>query len=70
MKELDLMLAGWVRTRYEQASEAERSHFLSLLELPDPQLVRYLLAADRPDSPELAAAVEAVRSSGGVMSTT
>jgi succinate dehydrogenase flavin-adding protein (antitoxin of CptAB toxin-antitoxin module) len=69
MKELDLMLAGWVRARYQQASEAERSHFLSLLELPDPQLVRYLLGAERPDSPELAAAVEAVRSSGGVMST-
>jgi succinate dehydrogenase flavin-adding protein (antitoxin of CptAB toxin-antitoxin module) len=62
MKELDLMLAGWVRARYEQASEAERRGFLSLLELPDPQLARYLLGGERPDSIELATAVAAVRS--------
>jgi antitoxin CptB len=68
MKELDLMLAGWVHARYEQASEAERSHFLSLLDLPDPELVRYLLGEERPDCPELAKAAAAVRSSAGVMS--
>jgi succinate dehydrogenase flavin-adding protein (antitoxin of CptAB toxin-antitoxin module) len=69
MKELDLMLAGWVQTRYQQASEAERSRFLSLLELPDPDLVRYLVAGERPDSPDLAAAVAGVRSSAGIMSS-
>jgi succinate dehydrogenase flavin-adding protein (antitoxin of CptAB toxin-antitoxin module) len=69
MKELDLMLAAWVRERYEAATEAERSHFLSLLELPDPELVRYLLGGERPDSPALAAAVAAVRASAGIMSS-
>jgi succinate dehydrogenase flavin-adding protein (antitoxin of CptAB toxin-antitoxin module) len=68
MKELDLMLAGWVSHRFELATGSERSQFLALLELPDPDLVRYLLGAERPTSPELAAAVDAVRSSAGVMS--
>jgi succinate dehydrogenase flavin-adding protein (antitoxin of CptAB toxin-antitoxin module) len=68
MKELDVMLSGWVRTRFDQASERERSQFLSLLELPDPQLLRYLLGGDRPDCPTLAAAADAVRASAGVMS--
>jgi succinate dehydrogenase flavin-adding protein (antitoxin of CptAB toxin-antitoxin module) len=68
MKELDLMLAGWVEQCFERASRPERSQFLSLLELPDPDLVRYLLGAERPASPEVAAAVEAVRASAGIMS--
>jgi antitoxin CptB len=67
MKELDLMLVGWVRARFDQASETERLQFRSLLELPDPELVRYLLGGERPDCPTLAAAVEAVRSCVGVM---
>jgi succinate dehydrogenase flavin-adding protein (antitoxin of CptAB toxin-antitoxin module) len=68
MQELDLMLAGWVSQRFEHATGLERSQFLALLELPDPDLVRYLLGAERPTSPELLAAVDAVRSSAGVMS--
>jgi antitoxin CptB len=68
MKELDLMLVGWVRARFDQASDTERSQFLSLLELPDPELVRYLLGGERPACLDLAAAVEAVRSRVGVMS--
>jgi succinate dehydrogenase flavin-adding protein (antitoxin of CptAB toxin-antitoxin module) len=60
MKELDLMLSGWVRARYAQADEQQRARFLSLLDLPDPDLVRYLLGGQRPPSPELTAAVDAV----------
>jgi succinate dehydrogenase flavin-adding protein (antitoxin of CptAB toxin-antitoxin module) len=69
MKELDLMLAAWVRARYETATESERSHFLALLDLPDPDLARYLLGAERPHSPGLAAAVAGVRASAGIMSS-
>jgi succinate dehydrogenase flavin-adding protein (antitoxin of CptAB toxin-antitoxin module) len=68
MKELDLMLAGWVSQRFELASAPERTQFLALLELPDPDLVRYLLAGEPPASPELAAAVDQVRASAGIMS--
>jgi antitoxin CptB len=64
MKELDLILERWVRERYERASELERSQFQSLLELPDPELVRYLLGRERPDSPWLAEAVNTVRPGG------
>jgi antitoxin CptB len=69
MKELDLMLAAWVQKRYEAATQAERAHFQSLLDLPDPDLVRYLLGGEEPDSPDLAAAVAGVRASAGIMSS-
>lgn len=57
MKELDLLLQGWLERRYPQASGAERALFERFLELPDPQLACYLLRHEIPDDPELAALV-------------
>jgi antitoxin CptB len=57
MKELDLLLRDWLDTRFEAASEAERGGFQALLELPDPQLARYLLGNDTPSDPAIAALV-------------
>jgi antitoxin CptB len=51
MKELDLLLSGWLETQFERASEAQRGQFEALLELPDPQLARYLLGGERPEGP-------------------
>jgi succinate dehydrogenase flavin-adding protein (antitoxin of CptAB toxin-antitoxin module) len=68
MKELDLMLARWVHARFDQASPIARRQFRSLLELPDPELIRYLLGGEEPDSPEVAAAVSDVRASNQLMS--
>jgi succinate dehydrogenase flavin-adding protein (antitoxin of CptAB toxin-antitoxin module) len=68
MKELDLMLVRWVHTRFDQATLTERSQFRSLLELPDPELIRFLLGGEEPDSPEVAEAVRAVRASNQLMS--
>ena len=36
MKELDLILQGWLERRYAGASAAERALFAQFLELPDP----------------------------------
>jgi antitoxin CptB len=57
MKELDLVLQGWLDRRYPHASGAERALFARFLELPDLQLAGYLLGHEIPDDPALAALV-------------
>jgi antitoxin CptB len=69
MRELDLLLLGWLDSHYEGASEAQRAQFEALLELPDPQLARYLLGTERPERAELAALVEAILSRARIMSS-
>ena len=69
MKELDLLLAGWLERQFDGASDAQRGLFEALLELPDPQLARYLLRGERPGSGALATLVESIRAPGGIMST-
>jgi antitoxin CptB len=70
MKELDLLLAGWLDTRFEQAGEDLRREFEALLELPDPLLALYLLGGQRPERADLAALVEGIRGRTGIMSST
>ena len=55
MKELDLLLVRYVRTRYSSAPSDERIAFAEFLELPDPDIARYLIAGDVPDDPRHAA---------------
>ena len=43
MRELDELLLHYLEHRYEQADAAEKRAFRSLLELPDPDLIGYLL---------------------------
>ena len=62
MKELDILLVRYVRERLSAASSAERDAFAEFLELPDPDLVRYLLAGDVPNDPRHAAVCRAVLS--------
>jgi len=54
MKELDLVLERWLEQYYPRASPAERAAFAEFLELPDPELARYLLGGARPDHPDFA----------------
>lgn len=61
MRELDLMLGGWLECCFERASLQQRAEFERLLELPDPDLEDYLLWGVRPNEPERAALVEAIR---------
>ena len=50
MKELDALLTAYLESHYPQADEAEKAAFRALLELPDPELVGYLLQRRRPES--------------------
>jgi antitoxin CptB len=69
MKELDLLLSGWLETQFERASAAQRGQFEALLELPDPQLARYLLGGQRPERADLTAAVDSILAGSRIMSS-
>lgn len=58
MKELDVLLTGWLDRRWSAASAAERQAFESLLEQPDPQLLAWLFGRERPADPPTADIVD------------
>ncbi|HEU4499832.1 MAG TPA: succinate dehydrogenase assembly factor 2 [Sphingomicrobium sp.] len=60
MKELDLLLLRYLRQGHGRANSEERAIFEELLELPDPELARYLIAGDVPSDPRQAALCRAV----------
>jgi antitoxin CptB len=60
MKELDLLLVRYLRERFVSAASDERAAFVEFLELPDPDLVRYLVAGDVPEDPRHAALCRAL----------
>jgi succinate dehydrogenase flavin-adding protein (antitoxin of CptAB toxin-antitoxin module) len=62
MRELDELLARYLQTRYEQATESEKRAFRELLELPDPELIGYLLGSQAHADPEVADVIETIRS--------
>jgi len=49
MKELDVVLTGYLESHFELASEAEKKAFVDLLEMHDPDL--YALLMGRQSSP-------------------
>jgi antitoxin CptB len=55
MRELDVLLDGFLRQEYTAASDAERRAFEALLDLPDPCIIDCLLAPNAPPEPGLAA---------------
>ena len=55
MKELDFLLLRYLRDRHARAASDERAAFVEFLELPDPDIARYLLAGDVPTDPRHAA---------------
>jgi antitoxin CptB len=42
-RELDLLLQQWMDRHFEAATVEQRGRFAELLELPDPELERYLI---------------------------
>jgi antitoxin CptB len=62
MKELDLILLRYLRERLDPDASDERELFAEFLELPDPQIARYLIAGDEPTDPRQAALCRALRS--------
>lgn len=51
MKELDLLLLRYLRGHYPRAETGERDAFAEFLELPDPDIARYLIAGHVPQNP-------------------
>jgi antitoxin CptB len=60
MKELDILLLRYLRADLASAPSVERIAFAEFLELPDPDIARYLLAGDVPDDPRHAALCRAL----------
>ena len=51
MKELDVLLTGYLERHYVDAGEDDQQHFKTLLEWPDPDLYALLLGREQaPDS--------------------
>jgi len=55
MKELDFLLLRYLREAHTRAATDERAAFVEFLELPDPDIARYLLGGDVPTDPRHAA---------------
>jgi succinate dehydrogenase flavin-adding protein (antitoxin of CptAB toxin-antitoxin module) len=60
MKELDVLLERFARRELPGASAEQRQTLTRLLELPDPELVDYLLGQAIPPDPELARLVDRI----------
>jgi antitoxin CptB len=54
MRELDVLLVGFLERDYPRASLAERQGFERLLEMPDPLIMAYLTGRETVTEPALA----------------
>lgn len=61
MRELDVLLSGWLGDHYSDASERDKAAFRALLALPDPELAGYLLHGESPPDEETASVVRKIR---------
>jgi succinate dehydrogenase flavin-adding protein (antitoxin of CptAB toxin-antitoxin module) len=61
MKELDVLLERYVRSRLSNASFEERQTLTQLLELPDPLLADYLFGHTPATEPQMARLVAAIQ---------
>ena len=61
MRELDVLLTGYLDDRYAQAAWPRKQAFRKLLALPDPELIGYLLGGQTPSDAMLADVVQDIR---------
>lgn len=61
MRELDVLLHGYLESRYAEATAAEQATFRGLLERPDPELHALLVGRIAPDDEDLAHVLELLR---------
>lgn len=61
MKELDVVLEGYLASHYPNASPGDRSAFEMLLELPDPDLLYQLTGRATPADDAQARVIEILR---------
>lgn len=58
MRELDMLLLGYVDDVYPQAGEVEQAAFRRLLSVPDPEILALLTGRSQTDDEDLAHVVE------------
>lgn len=58
VKELDVVLTRYLETRYDGDSEAEQAAFGRLLDLQDPDILRYLFKQEEPEDMEVARLIQ------------
>ena len=63
MRELDVLLSAYLENHYPGSDESSKTAFCRLLELPDPDLIGYLLSGENPADPELANVIDRIRGS-------
>lgn len=63
MKELDMLLLGYLQHDYASAPEEEQRAFALLLELQDPQLMAYVLGREVPADQTLVTLIAKLRAS-------
>ena len=61
MRELDVILTRYLVDRYARSSDLQKSAFVRLLEMSDPELVGYLLKGEPADDPEVEEILEQLR---------
>ena len=61
MRELDLLLGGFVDRAYDRLSAEERAQFVRLLSYPDALLLDYLMGRTLPSDPAIAGLVRKIR---------
>jgi len=61
MRELDLLLEGFMREQYDSLEEQEREAFRRLLGCPDQLLLEYLMGRMAPSDKEVAHVVARIR---------
>ncbi len=61
MRELDELLARYLDGAYDIATDTEKGAFQALLELPDPELIGYLLGSQVHNDSQLANVIETIR---------
>lgn len=63
MRELDVLLGNYLAQHYPHADDTQKAAFRRVLQLPDPDVMSYLLHGDDPADPEMASVIERIRGS-------
>ncbi|MCP4283400.1 MAG: succinate dehydrogenase assembly factor 2 [Gammaproteobacteria bacterium] len=61
MKELDLVLTGYLDNHYSDSGESGQSGFRKLLELQDPELYKLVLGKQSTDDSDMAEVLQVIR---------
>lgn len=65
VKELDVVLTRYVETQYDDASDAEKKDFDSLLGYQDPDILRFVLRQEVPADKAIADLIEKICNPAG-----